>query len=154
MALFERLPPSLAKVVFNLWPCYRRSGARVVEIDRDWRRLRVRLPLSVGTRNYVGSIFGGSMFAAVDPIYMLMLIKNLGPDYVVWDKSAQIRFRRPARDTLTAEFALTSLELDEIREELRTKDALERTYAVELTDLSGVVCARVEKVIHVSRRAR
>jgi len=151
---FDRLPPFLHRHLFNLYPCYRGTGARIVELDRDWRRVRVRLPLSWRTRNYVGSIFGGSMFGAVDPIYMLMLIRNLGPEYVVWDKSAQIRFRRPARKALSATFVLGAEELDAIRRELEERESTERTYTVELTDPDGVVCARVEKLIHIARRAR
>jgi len=152
MPLPDKLPPTLVKLAFNLWPCYRGTGGRIVHIDRDWRRLRVRVPFGLRTRNYVGSIFGGSMFAAVDPIYMLMLIKNLGPDYVVWDKSAQIRFRRPARKTLTADFSIDAGELQAIRDELASKESIERTYAVELKDPDGVVCARVEKLIHIARK--
>ena len=88
----------------NLWPCYRGSGARITYIAGDWKEVRVKLRLSLRTQNYVGSIFGGSLYAAVDPIYMLMLIKCLGPGYVVWDKAATIRFRKPGRSTLTATF--------------------------------------------------
>jgi acyl-coenzyme A thioesterase PaaI-like protein len=151
--ILDRLPPFVQRHVFNLFPCYRGTGGRIAELDSRWRRVVVRLPLNLRTRNYVGSIFGGSMFGAVDPIYMLMLIVNLGPDYVVWDKAAQIRFRRPAKKTLRAVFELSDGELDAIRCELAEKDAVERTYTVELTDPDGVVCARVEKLIHVARRA-
>src|SRR5512143_4022039 len=94
--LLDRLPASLRRTAFNVFPCYRGSGARVVRITPDYREVDVDLPLSWRTRNYVGSIFGGSMFAAVDPFYMIMLIHLLGPEYVVWDKGASIRFRRPA----------------------------------------------------------
>jgi acyl-coenzyme A thioesterase PaaI-like protein len=152
--LLERLPPSVVRRVFNVWPCYRGTGGRVVAIDGDWRRLRVEVPLSRATRNYVGTIFGGSMFGAVDPIYMLMLIRNLGPGYVVWDKSATIRFRKPAKSTLTAEFTLAAEHLDALRAELEEIESVERTYAIELVDRQGVVCATVEKLIHVARRDR
>ena len=77
---------------FNLFPAYRGVGARVEYIASDFREVRVRLPLSWRTRNYVGTIFGGSLYGAVDPIYMIMLIHLLGREYIVWDKSASIRF--------------------------------------------------------------
>src|SRR6476620_1494714 len=99
-----RRSPRLSRLVFNLWPCIRGTGSRVTSIAPDWSEIRVRLPLSWRTRNYVGTILGGSLYAAVDPYYMLMLIERLGPEYVVWDKAASIRFRRPGTSTLTATF--------------------------------------------------
>ena len=86
---------------FNLFPAWRGTGARVTYVADDWREVRVRLPLSWRTRNYVGTIFGGSLYGAADPIYMIMLIKVLGPGYVVWDKAATIRFRKPGTATLS-----------------------------------------------------
>ena len=77
---------------FNFFPAYRGSGARVTYIAGDLREVHVELPLSWRTRNYVGTIFGGSIYAAVDPMYMVMLIRILGREYVVWDKAATIRF--------------------------------------------------------------
>ena len=144
----------MTRLAFNFFPAYRGTGARITYIAGDWREVRIRLPLSLRTRNYVGTIFGGSMYGAVDPIYMVMLIRNLGPDYVVWDKSASIRFRRPGRTTLHARFVIDQAELDAIREALRTERAVDRVYRIELTDAGGAVHAEVEKVIHVRRKDR
>jgi Domain of unknown function (DUF4442) len=137
---------------FNLWPCYRGTGARVTFIAGDWREVQVRIPLSWRTRNYVGTIFGGSLYAAVDPFFMIMLMKNLGPDYVVWDKAASIRFRKPGRGTLRASFRLEEAEVAEICRLLLGQPKVDRTYLVQLVDSAGVVHAEVEKVIHISLR--
>lgn len=112
----------------------------------------MRVPLSWRTRNYVGTIYGGSIYGAVDPIYMIMLVKRLGPDYVVWDKAATIRFRRPGRSTLHARFEVTTEVEAEIRAELERAEKLERTFVVELKSADGEVYAVVEKVLHISRR--
>jgi hypothetical protein len=114
--------------------------------------VRVRLPLSWRTRNYVGTIFGGSLYAAVDPFYMLMLIHRLGPDFVVWDKAATIRFRKPGQSTLWATFRMDEAELLEIRHLLAELPKVDRTYLVQLVDKAGVVHAEVEKIIHISHR--
>jgi acyl-coenzyme A thioesterase PaaI-like protein len=90
----ESWPTRLARWRCNWFPAYRATGARITYIAADWREVRIRLPLSRRTRNYVGTIFGGSLYGALDPIYMIMLIKA-GPDYTVWDKAATIRFLRP-----------------------------------------------------------
>lgn len=147
----ESLRTRLTRYFFNLVPAYRGSGGRVAYIASDWREVRVRIPLSLRTRNYVGTIYGGSMYGAVDPIYMIMLIHLLGPDYVVWDKAASIRFRRPGRSTLHARFLLDEAELRAIREALATAASVNRVYTVELVDAAGVVHATVEKTLYVRR---
>ncbi len=83
----ESLRTKLTRWGWNVFPAYWGIGARVTYIAADYREIRVELPFSWRTRNYVGTIFGGSIYAAVDPVYMIMLIKNLGQDYVVWDKA-------------------------------------------------------------------
>lgn len=148
----ESLRTRVFRWAFNLWPCFRGTGARVAFIAEDWSEVRVRLPLSWRTRNYVGTIFGGSLYASVDPFFMLMLIKRLGPAYVVWDKAAAIRFRRPGRSTLTATFRLTEGEVEAIRELLSSQPKVDRTYTVALVDAEGTVHAEVQKTIHISHR--
>ncbi|HEU5344504.1 MAG TPA: DUF4442 domain-containing protein [Ktedonobacterales bacterium] len=138
---------------FNWFPAYRGTGAWVMYIASDWREVRIKLPLNIQTYNYVGTIFGGSMYAAVDPFYMIMLIRNLGKGYVVWDKAASIRFKKPGRTTLYARFTLDEAELAAIRAALEQARSIDRTYRVELTDAQGVVCAEIEKVIYIRRAA-
>lgn len=102
--------------------------------------------------NYVGTHYGGSLYSMTDPFYMLMLIENLGRDYVVWDKSACIRFRKPGRGKVSAEFRVSQAQLDDIRTSLRTESKVEPTFTVEVKDEAGEVIAQVEKVLHVRRR--
>jgi acyl-coenzyme A thioesterase PaaI-like protein len=148
----ESLRTRVQRLGFNWFPAYRATGGRITFIAADWREIRIRLPLNLRTRNYVGTLFGGSMYGAVDPIYMVMLIRTLGPEFVVWDKAASIRFRRPGRTTLYARFVLDDAELDAIHAALRTAPTVDRTYTVDLTDAEGVVHATVEKVIHIRRK--
>ena len=97
-------------------------------IASDWREVHVSLPLSWRTRNYVGTIFGGSLYGAVDPLYMIMLIHALGRDYTVWDKAATIRFLKPGRATLFARFLLDEAEIETIRRQLETARSIDRVY--------------------------
>ena len=136
---------------FNLFPAYRGTGARITYIAADFREVRVRLPLSWRTRNYVGTVFGGSLYGAVDPIYMIMLIKILGPGYTVWDKAATIRFRKPGRSTLFARFVLEEAEIREIRRLLEAGSPIDRVYAVDLADAGGLVHASVEKTVYLRK---
>ena len=148
----ESFQTRLYKWGFNIYPAYRGTGGWITYIASDWREIHVKLPLSWQTRNYVGTIFGGSLYAAVDPFYMIMLIKNLGPDYVVWDKAASIRFKRPGRNTLYARFQLSEQELQFIKSELQHTEKLDRHYQVELNDSSGVNHAVVEKTIFIAKK--
>jgi acyl-coenzyme A thioesterase PaaI-like protein len=152
-AVGESLRTRLFRAAMNLYPAYRGTGGRVVRISADWREVLVRLPLSWRTRNYVGTIFGGSIFAAVDPFYALMLMKNLGDGYEVWDKAASVRFRRPGRQTLYARFVLGEEEIEAVRAATVGGDPSDRRYTVELKTAAGEVCAVVEKVVYVRRKA-
>lgn len=147
----ESMQTRVQRWAFNLFPAYRGTGARITYIAGDWREVRLSVPLSWRTRNYVGTIFGGSMYGAVDPIYMIMLIRNLGAAYVVWDKAARIRFKKPGRTTLHARFVLDDAELAAIRAALAEKPVVDREYVVHLVDAAGVVHATVEKTLHVRR---
>lgn len=148
----ESLRTRLLRWGFNLFPAYLGTGGRITYIADDYREVRIELPLSWRTRNYVGTIFGGSMYAAVDPVYMIMLIKTLGPGYIVWDKAASIRFRKPGRTKLYAHFQMPSEELDAIRASLMHGGSIDRVYRVDLTDRAGTVHAEMEKTIHIQRR--
>jgi acyl-coenzyme A thioesterase PaaI-like protein len=148
----EALGTELLRRRFNLFPAYFGSGGRVSYLSPDLREVRVELPLSWRTRNYVGTIFGGSMFAALDPIPSVMLIRNLGPGYIVWDKAASIRFKKAGRTTLYARFVLDDGELDAVRDALEAAPSVDREYRIDLTDESGVVHATVEKTVYVRRK--
>ena len=150
--MFDSLKARLYRIGFNLFPAYRGTGARITHIAPDWSEMRVKIPLNWRTRNYVGVIYGGSMYGAVDPLYMMMLLKRLGDDYVVWDKEAEIRFEKPGRDTLYATFTLSDEEIDAIRTELADEgtDAVDRHYTVELVDDDGTVHATVRKTVYVT----
>ncbi len=151
-----RLPSAISNKLrcwsFYVFACYRGTGGRPSFIAEDWSEVRLSLPLSWRTRNYVGTIFGGSIYSAVDPIYMLMLIRRLGKDYIVWDKSASIQFKKPGRESLHARFIVDDEELAAIRAALETQRSIDRTYSIELKDSAGNVCATVEKLIYIRRR--
>lgn len=137
---------------FNLFPAYRGTGGRVLYIASDWREVKIKLPLNWRTRNYVGTIFGGSIYGAIDPFYMLMLMHILGPGYTVWDKAANIRFRRPGKSVLFADFHLSDEEIEEIKNLADGAKSIDRVYDVELKDKDGVVHAHIEKTLYISKK--
>ncbi len=148
----ESLKTRLLRWGFNLFPAYRRTGARITYIAADFHEVRIKLPLNWKTRNYVGSVFGGSMFGAVDGVHMVMLMKLLGPDYAVWDKAATIRFKHPGRTTLYTRLTLDEHELESIRAELVDSPKLDRVFHFDWRDGAGKVHASIEKTIHIRRK--
>ena len=67
---------------------YRRSTGKVIKVSEDLLFVKIKIPISYKNRNFVGSIFGGSLFSATDPLFMIQLMNILGDNYVVWDKDA------------------------------------------------------------------
>lgn len=135
----------------NFWPPFFASGIHV-DWSADLRSVNVELRLRFWNRNYVGTHYGGSLYSMTDPFYMLMLMENLGRNYIVWDKAATIRFRKPGKGTVRAEFRLTQQMLDEIRSRLGTIDKYEPTFQVQVLDEAGETVAEVEKVIYIRRK--
>lgn len=148
----ESFKTRLMKLFFRIHPAYHGTGGRVTYISGDWSELRLEIPHNWRTRNYVGTIFGGSMYGAVDPMFMIMLIQRLGPDYIVWDKAATIRFKKPGKSKLTACFEVPDEEVNLIKEELKDRRSLDRLYSLDLLDPDGEVVAQVEKTIYIRRK--
>lgn len=146
-----RIPIWLYRLGFNLFPAFRATGAWITDIADDWTSLRLRLPLTWRTKNVVGTTFGGSMFAAVDPMFMTLLRNQLGDDFTVWDRAGEIEFRKPGRDTLYAECRVPKATADEIATSLDPGDSLDRDFHVDLVDADGVVHASVTKTVYVRR---
>ena len=138
--------------VLNLYPPYLGAGIRVKRLQPDWRAIDVEMKLRFWNANYVGTHFGGSLYSMTDPFYMLMLIENLGPAYIVWDKAASVRFRRPGKGKVSVSFRLSEEQIEDIRQTLNTQEKVEPTFVVEVKDDSGAVVAEVEKVLYVRKK--
>jgi hypothetical protein len=136
----------------NLWPPFLGAGIRIQRIAPDMKAVDVEMKLRWWNANYVGTHFGGSLFAMTDAFYMLMLMANLGRDYIVWDKAATIRYKKPGKGTVSAEFRLADSQIDDIREKLETLPKYEPTFQVEVKDKSGEVVAVVEKLLYVRKK--
>jgi hypothetical protein len=136
----------------NFWPPYFGAGVRVSSISPDMRNLTVEMKLNFWNRNYVGTHFGGSLYSMIDPFYMLMLIENLGKNYIVWDKGATIRFKKPALGKVTAHFELNEVVLEQIRHQADTEHKVEPKFLVQILDEAGDVVTEVEKILYVKRK--
>ncbi|HEY9422948.1 MAG TPA: DUF4442 domain-containing protein [Thermoanaerobaculia bacterium] len=137
--------------LLNLYPPYLGAGVRV-KASSDRRTYEVRMKLRWWNRNYVGTHFGGSLYTMCDPFFMLMLVDALGRGYIVWDKAATIRFRRPGRGTVRAVFHLPPERVEEIRAAADANRKVEPVFTVNVTDDEGEVVAEIEKLLYVRRK--
>ncbi len=136
----------------NLYPPYLGAAVRMTHISDDFRHVEVEMPLRFYNRNYVGTHFGGSLYSMCDPFYMLMLINILGPDYIIWDKAATIRFKKPGKGVMKASFQLSKEQIEEIRRAADTQPKVEPQFQVLIKDEQGDVVAEVDKLLYVKRK--
>lgn len=139
--------------LLHVYPPLRGAGIRIRRLSDDLRSIDVELKLRWWNANYVGTHYGGSLYSMTDPFYMVMLIENLGPGYVVWDKAASISFHKPGKGTVRAEFRLTQEQIDDLRRRLETEEKIEPTFSVDVRDECGEVVASVEKRIYIRRKS-
>ncbi|WP_313309136.1 DUF4442 domain-containing protein [Stutzerimonas nitrititolerans] len=144
----------LLRWLMNFYPPYLGTGIRVRHISDDFRQAQVRMGLRWYNRNYVGTQFGGSLYSMTDPFFMLMLLQNLGDDYVVWDKAANIEFVSPGKGRVYADFTITEQLLDEIRQHTAGGDKYLPRLHVEVRDEQGTLVARVQKTLYVRLKPR
>jgi hypothetical protein len=150
--VLKRLFKNNLRVMFNLWPPLMGAGIRITRIQPDWREVDVEMKLRRWNANYVGTHYGGSLYSMTDPFYMVMFIEILGRDFIVWDKSASIRFRRPGRGTVLTKFRITEDQIAEIREALKTEEKIDREFGVDVKSSDGEVIAEVRKVLQFRRK--
>lgn len=140
--------PKTAKLLINLWAPYIGTGIRVRFIADDWREASVSMNLRWYNRNYVGSHFGGSLYAMTDPFYMLMLINNLGSEYRVWDQAGRIEYVKPGRGKVTATFKIGEDLLEKIRAQTAGGEKHLEDLSVTVFDATGEIVARITRTLY------
>jgi acyl-coenzyme A thioesterase PaaI-like protein len=140
------------KRLLRFYAPYLGAGVRVTHIADDFLTVHVEMPLRFYNRNYVGTHFGGSLYSMCDPFYMLMLINILGPEYIVWDKSAAIRFKRPGKGTVKAVFQIPAERVVEIKSAADANGKVEPQFQVLVMDEEGQIVAEIDKLLYVRRK--
>lgn len=143
---------STLRLGMNAWPPFLFSGIRITALADDFRHASVELRQRWYNRNYVGTHFGGSLFAMTDPFWMLLTMRSLGRDYYVWDQAGEIRFLKPGRGTVRARFDLDARVLDAMREATAGGGKYLHWFDTEVVDADGDVVAAVRKQVYVRRK--
>jgi acyl-coenzyme A thioesterase PaaI-like protein len=142
------------KRIMNWYGPYLGAGVKLEHIAEDWREVRVAMHMRWYNRNAVGTHFGGSLYAMIDPHYMLMLMKLLGRDYVVWDKAAHIDFIRPGKGTVRSTMRISDEQLNEIIDRTQHGDKYLPEFIAEVHDEAGQLVARSVKTLYVKRKTQ
>ena len=137
---------------WNFWPPFFFSGIKIERIENHFKYVRVKLKLRFYNANYVGTQFGGLLFTMTDPFFMIMLIKNLGSDYIVWDKKASISYLKPGKTDVFAEFEITEEEILHIKQQTEEQGKMDWIKEVEIKDCDQQVIAKVEKVLYIRKK--
>ncbi|WP_040280672.1 DUF4442 domain-containing protein [Psychroserpens damuponensis] len=145
-------PATIYKYGLNWSPMYRRSTARVIEVSDDLHKVVITMKPSWKNRNYVGSIFGGSMLSATDPIYMIQLMQILGDDYVVWDKAVEARYKKPAKSKIFGEFIFSEEDIITIKQDLEKKNEIDLVKSMNLVDDKRQIIATFNKTMYVAKK--
>lgn len=150
--ILPHILPHLIKLRINTYAPYVGAGVKIEHMDLDQGLCVVTMGLTALNKNVVGTQFGGSLYSMVDPFYMLMLMQQLGDDYVVWDKSAHIDFVRPGSSKVTARMKLPNDEASIIKDLAKNGEAVFRDYVVDIVDEQNKTVATVKKHIYIRLR--
>jgi acyl-coenzyme A thioesterase PaaI-like protein len=149
--LFDLRQRFLEKAI-NFYGPFLGAGVKLDDMSKDYRYAKVSMPLTFYNKNYMGTQFGGSLYSMVDPWYMLMLIKNLGKNYIVWDKGATISFKKPGKGKVFAEFHLNQEILDHITSTVETDTKMDYVFKVVVKDEEGKLICEVDKVVYIRKK--
>lgn len=148
-----RITPRMFRFFMNCYPPFIGAGISILEINHNFTYVKVRMKLTWYNRNYVGTQFGGSLYAMTDPFFMLMLLRNLSKDYIVWDKAAYIDFIKPGLGEVLAEFRLDQKLVEQIKEKADCNPKYIFDLPVEIINKDNQLVAKVIKTLYVRKKS-
>ena len=150
--MINMMSPKTIVKLLTYWPPYLMAGIKVDNVQEDFKKVVVKMKQRFWNTNYVGSHFGGSLYAMTDPFFMFMLLENLKKDHIVWDQSAEIKFLKPAKGEVTAVFEITDKDIDEIKAQALREFSFTTTFLVNIVDKNDEIVAQVKKGLYIRRK--
>ena len=142
----------LMKLLLNIWPPFLFTGIKVVKLTTDFKEAKIQLTQRSWNTNAVGVHFGGSLYSMTDPFYMLMILSQLGSDYIVWDKSADIEYVKPGKGKVYADFVVSQSLIDEIIKQTQHGDKYLPELPVNIKDEQGELVAKLNRTIYIRKK--
>jgi acyl-coenzyme A thioesterase PaaI-like protein len=147
----QQFSPEEFRGLVNAWPPFVAQRVEVTAIGDDWSFVDVRMDLQPDNANFFGTAWGGTLFSMLDPFLPILIDRQLGGGYAVWDQSAEIDFLRPGRTAITSRVEVPPALVEEIRTETADGQKHLRWFELELCDADAVVVARQRRQIYVRR---
>lgn len=121
---------------------------KVIELEKDWSRAVIRLPLNVFSKNMGDSMFGGYMASLADPIAALACARRF-PGHSVWTRAMHIDFRKPGNSHLELRFEFDDAIHEKIAQELKESGRSTPTFEYGYYRADGELCAKVINTVAV-----
>jgi acyl-coenzyme A thioesterase PaaI-like protein len=129
----------------------------VKHIQAEFTGIDVKIYKSFLNINANKTVFGGTIFSALDPIHSLLLdqiFKSKGMDNTIaWLKSAKIEYLRPGHTDLVFSVRLSPDEIENAYQAILTKGKIIQTFTTEIFDKNGVLCALSHNEIYIRNRS-
>jgi acyl-coenzyme A thioesterase PaaI-like protein len=136
----------------NFWIPFLGSGIKIKRVNEERTRFDVTLRLTGRNKNLFGTQFGGSLYAMTDPFYAFILVLNLGDDYIVWDKSAEIKFIKPGKTKVFATLEIDNQTIENIKNEVDRIGKNTYVFTTNITDVNDEIIATVKKELYVRNK--
>ena len=141
------------KNAVSLYPPFFAAGIKVTKVNPDFRLIETTLKAKWYNRNLFNTHFGGSLYAMTDPFHVVMLQKNLGDQYLIWDIGAEIKFDVATAKPISALFELTKKEIEEVKLQLSSTRKILRNYHIVIKEIeTGRSIASVKKTIYIRKK--
>ena len=138
--------------MINWYPPYLGAGIKLKKVNQDKTRMEVELRKTWFNKNLFGTHFGGSLYAMCDPFYVFIVHNYLGRGYVVWDKSAAIKFIKPGTGKVKAIFEISQEKLLELKAEADNNGKHTVFFETVITNEDQEVVAKVRKEIYMRKK--
>lgn len=145
------------KWILNLYPPLLFQRIWVKQFHKDFKGVEVVISNSVFNRNYNGSIFGGTIYAATDPFYAILfdrLMRQHGHFCKVWLKSASISFLKPGLEKLYFTISISDEMIAEAKASLDINGKFVKSFPVNLYDKDGELCATAMNEVYLRSNYR
>ena len=145
-------PKILIKTILNLFPPLLFSRIILKEISDDFKEMKVVIKKALFNINFHKTIFGGSIFSACDPYFPTMyyhIFANKKRKLIIWLKSAEIKYLKPADSNLNLYFKITEEDITLAEEALNKEGKIEIWHTVEAVNKKNIVCAKARVQVYL-----
>ena len=147
-----QIPKYAIQFVLNIFPPLLFNRIVLKEISDDFMQMRVVIRRALFNINFHKTIFGGTIFSACDPYFPTMyyhIFAKKNRKLIIWLKSAEIQYLRPADTSLKLHFIITKEDIALAEKALDEIGKFEIWHTVEAINKKGIVCARAKILVYL-----